>query len=203
MTEATDPLYSQDYFEYLHNRSPVRRWIRTFYLKDITQYCIGKCIDFGCGTGELMKILPDGSIGFEINPVAVAFCRSQGLDVAVYDPELDDYSFNMIPSNTYSTFTMNHVLEHIEDAHQVIRKIFKNCSRLGVQRIVFTVPGIAGYRSDATHRTFIDGKYMEAHDLTTEQEYKLTHSKYFPFNHENVGRFFTHNELRFIFDRRT
>ncbi len=199
----TDDLYSHEYFEYLHNRGALCRWIRTFYLRDIKSYCIGKCIDFGCGTGELLKILPEGSIGFEVNPVAAAYCRATGLTVDVYDPETDDYEFKMIPENVYSTFTMNHVLEHIDDAHAVIRKIFKSCHRLGISRIVFTVPGIAGYKSDATHRTFINGKYLEAHDLMKEQEYKLVKSRYFPLNHEAVGRHFTHNELRFIFDQTT
>ncbi len=202
MNEAEN-LYSTEYFEHLQNRGTVRRWIRSFYLRDIKSYCIGKCIDFGCGTGELLKILPEGSIGFEINPVATVFCKTNGLSVDVYNPEVDDYRFDMVPANVFTTFTMNHVLEHIDDSHLVMRKIFQSCHRLGIKRIVFTVPGIAGYKSDATHRTYIDGKYLEAHDLTSEQNYKLDRSKYFPFNHEVVGQIFTHNELRLIYDHTT
>lgn len=199
MSEAEN-LYSTEYFEYLQNRGSLRRWVRTFYLKDIASYCIGKCIDFGCGTGELLKILPEGSIGFEINPIATAYCKANGLSVDVYHPQQDDYRFDMIPENVYTTFTMNHVLEHIDDSHLIMRKIFNSCHRLGIKRIVFTVPGMAGYRSDATHRTFIDREYLASHDLTQEQNYKLIRSKYFPFPMEAVGKIFTHNELRLIYD---
>ncbi len=202
MSEAEN-LYSHEYFEYLQNRGSVRRWIRTFYLRDIKSYCIGKCIDFGCGTGELLKILPEGSIGFEVNAIATAFCKANGLTVDVYNPETDDYAFTMIAENVYSTFTMNHVLEHIDDSHIVMRKIFRSCHRLGIRRIVFTVPGIAGYKSDATHRTFINGKYLEAHDLMNDQDYKLVKSKYFPINHSLAGKYLTHNEWRLIFDLQT
>ena len=76
MTENTEPLYSREYFEYLRNRGSLRKSIRKFYLRDIRKYCIGKSIDFGCGTGELLAMLPAGSAGFEINRVAVEFCKS-------------------------------------------------------------------------------------------------------------------------------
>ena len=56
-------IYSKKYYEYLKNRSKIRKWLRLYYLRDINKYCIGKTIDFGCGVGELLKILPEDSIG--------------------------------------------------------------------------------------------------------------------------------------------
>lgn len=200
MEESIDQLYSSDYFNYLVKRSKIRRLIRHLYLKDISTYCKGKTIDFGCGIGELLKLLPKGSIGFEVNKVAVDFCTSNGMDVRLYHPELDDYSLSMLEKSSYTTFTMNHVLEHLENSHAVIEKIFASCHRLGISRIVFTIPGYKGYLSDKTHLTFIDRKYFEEHNLFSNPHFKLSHSKYFPINIPNVSSYFTHNELRMVFD---
>lgn len=201
MSDSIDNLYSKEYFEYLHKRNSIRKFLRKFYLRDIRGYCIGKTIDFGCGTGELLAMLPKGSIGFEVNKVATEYCRSIGLNVMLYDPEKDNYKFEMLEKGIFETFTMNHVLEHIENTSEVIQKIFNRCFDLGIKRIVFTVPGYKGYLSDDTHRTFIDRKYLTEHDLLDHQYYRLRRSKYFPVNLEKFSSFFTHNELRLIFER--
>ena len=155
MTAPVEEIYSEDYFNYLHNRSSIRKAVRTVYLNDISKYCIGKTIDFGCGVGELLKILPKESIGFEVNKVVVEFCKKNGLNVNLYIPEEDNYTFRMIGPGQYQTFTMNHVLEHLEQSSSVITKIFESCYRLNILRIVFTVPGHKGYKSDATHRPLL------------------------------------------------
>lgn len=195
-------LYAQQYFEYLRNRGLIRRFIRKLYLHDIRSFCMGKTIDFGCGIGELLAILPKGSVGFEINEVAVNFCKSNGLNVSQYMPGEDNYKFTMINEGEYSTFTMNHVLEHIENSNEVITEIFESCNRLGIKRIVFTVPGYKGYKSDNTHRTFIDKKYFAEHALLNNKNYVLKMSKYFPVNNAGFGNYFIHNELRLVFDKR-
>lgn len=202
MAELTNDLYTHEYFDYLQKRGTLRRLVRKAYLHDIRKYCIGKTIDFGCGIGELLRILPASSIGLEINPEAVSYCKSNGLLVDLYLPELDDYGFSKIETGIYRSFTMNHVLEHIENSAEVIQKIFKSCIRLGIRRIVFTVPGFKGFQSDRTHRTFIDMKYFKERGLLDNENYKLRVSKYFPINNEKFSHFFTHNELRIVFDKR-
>ena len=202
MTATAEEIYSQDYFDYLHNRSSFRKKVRSFYLNDIKKYCIGKTIDFGCGVGELLKILPDGSVGFEVNKVVVEFCKKNGLNVKLYVPEDDNYEFKTIEAGKYETFTMNHVLEHLERSADVIGKIFESCNRLGIKRIVFTVPGHKGYKSDATHQTFINMNYLTTSGVTGNQYYQLKVNKYFPLNSEAFSRYFTHNELRLVFDKR-
>lgn len=202
MTATAEEIYSQDYFEYLKNRSPIRKRIRTIYLNDIRKYCVGKTIDFGCGVGELLKILPGGSVGFEVNKVVVEFCKKNGLNVNQYIPEEDDYNFRMIEAGRYETFTMNHVLEHLENSFEVINKIFESCNRLGIKRIVFTVPGHKGYKSDATHQTFINMDYLAKTGVCDNKYYQLRVNKYFPVNSEAFSRLFTHNELRLVFDKK-
>ena len=202
MTAPAEEIYSEDYFNYLHDRSYIRKKVRTVYLNDIRKYCIGKTIDFGCGVGELLKILPEGSVGFEVNKIVVQFCRKHGLNVNLYIPEEDDYNFRMIEPGRYETFTMNHVLEHLEQSSNVISKIFESCHRLGIRRIVFTVPGHKGYRSDATHRTFINMDYLRKTGISDNKYYQLTVNKYFPVNTESFSKVFTHNELRLVFDKK-
>jgi len=202
MTATADEIYSRDYFEYLNNRSTIRKTVRTIYLNDIKKYCIGKTIDFGCGIGELLKILPAGSAGFEVNKVVVDFCKKNGLNVNLYVPEEDNYNFRMIEADTYETFTMNHVLEHLESSYEVINRIFESCERLRIRRIVFTVPGHRGYKSDATHQTFINMDYLKKTGVTDNKYYQLGVHKYFPVNSEAFSRYFTHNELRLVFDKR-
>lgn len=202
MTASADEIYSEDYFNYLRNRSSIRKAVRTLYLNDIRKYCIGKTIDFGCGVGELLKILPVGSIGFEVNKVVVEFCKKKGLNVNLYVPETDNYSFQMIEKGKYETFTMNHVLEHLENSFEAINKIFDSCYRLHIKRIVFTVPGHKGYKSDATHETFINMDYLKKTGVTTNKHFELRVNKYFPVNSESFSKIFTHNELRLVFDRK-
>jgi len=202
MTATAEEIYSQDYFEYLNSRSPIRKRVRTIYLNDIRKYCIGKTIDFGCGVGELLKTLPAGSVGFEVNKVVVEFCKKNGLNVNLYVPEEDNYNFRMIEAGSYESFTMNHVLEHLGNSYEVINKIFESCDRLGIKRIVFTVPGHKGYKSDSTHQTFINMDYLTKSGVCDNKYYQLRVNKYFPVNSEAFSRLFTHNELRLVFDKR-
>lgn len=202
MNETLKQVYAQEYFDYLKNRGFIRASVRKIYLHDIKKCCIGKTIDFGCGTGQLLGMLPKGSIGFDVNEVAVNYCNEKGLQVALYDPEMDDYNFHMIPPDVYSSFTMNHVLEHIAQPDEVMEKIFKSCDRLGIKRLVFTVPGFKNFAFDATHETFIDKEYMKEHHLLNNAYYLLKTARYFPFNWDRVDHYFRHNELRFVFDKK-
>jgi 2-polyprenyl-3-methyl-5-hydroxy-6-metoxy-1,4-benzoquinol methylase len=108
----------------------------------------------------------------------------------------------MIEPGQYQTFTMNHVLEHLEQSSNVINKIFESCHLLGILRIVFTVPGHKGFKSDATHETFINMDYLSKTGVCDNKYYQLKVNKYFPVNSESFSRFFTHNELRLVFDKR-
>jgi hypothetical protein len=77
----------------------------------------------------------------------------------------------------------------------------KSCKRLGIERIVIVVPGYKGFLSDKTHRTFVDKEFLINHRLIENEDFRLISCKYFPFNLPVFGKFLTHNETLFVFER--
>jgi len=179
---------------------PLRRMIKRFYVANILREVRGPTIDFGCGAGQLLRRLPPGSIGLEVNPWLVDHLTKEGLAVALYDASVDDFGFHQIPAGHYETLVLAHVLEHFPDAAQIQRKLLRSCRRLGIGRVIVVVPGGKGYRSDKTHKTFVTRRYVRERQLENCEGYSLTGSRYFPLNVEAVGNVFTFHELVLIFD---
>ena len=192
--------YGQEYTNRQVNRSSLRKFARRLYLRHVQKYVSGATVDFGCGTGEMLRRLPAGSVGLEINAISVAYCRTRGLPAYLYDPEKDDYALSMLIPGVYQTFVMLHVLEHLDRANDVLARILSSCNWLGIKRAIIVVPGEKGFAFDRTHRTFIDGKYIIDHNLETIGVYGISKMKYFPFNSSRIGRYITHNELVIIYD---
>lgn len=194
--------YDESYVNQYIKRSWIRKTIRRIiYLKHILRYVNGPTIDFGCGTGELLALLPKGSIGFDTNKAAIDYCKRNNLNAKLYDPQTDDYKFAELEPKFYKTFVMNHVLEHIENPHEALKKILKSCNRLGIERIIIVVPGPKGFARDKTHKVFIDYEFFKKHNLTDAFGYTITKHKYFPFNFSWAGKFFAYNELVIIYEK--
>ncbi len=170
-------------------------------MRHTASFVHGKAIDFGCGVGDLLKIMPSGSIGLEINKATVDYCRSIGLNVRYYDLVQDTYHFTFLEAGTFSTFIISHVLEHLDDADHVLRKILLSCARLGIKRVILVVPGEKGFAYDKTHRTFIDKSYLQNKNLGNVHGYAIAFMRHYPFNAAWVGKYFTHNELLVVFDK--
>jgi len=175
--------------------------IKGIYVRNVLRDVTGATIDFGCGAGQLLACLPAGSIGLDINPFLVESLRMKGLNVIHYDAELDRFLLAALSENLYSTFIMAHVLEHFADAAVILRTLLSSCRRLAVQRFILVLPGWKGYRSDDTHRTFVDRRYLQREGLLSCEGYALTHIRYFPIDHEAVGRYFVFHELIVVYDR--
>jgi SAM-dependent methyltransferase len=198
MTSEFDQNYASEQIRRSHN--PIRRYVRNFYLDNILRHVKGSTIDFGCGAGQLLAKLPQGSIGIEVNPVLIQELIKKGLNVIHYDASFDDFSLTPFPVGEYHTLVMSHVLEHFSEASTVMRKQMTACKRLSIKRIVFVLPGWKGYLSDSTHKTFIDPAYLRNNGLISLEGYQLTHMHFFPFNIEAIGRFFIFNECVAIYE---
>lgn len=183
------------------SRNGLRRVVRHVYLSDILRHVRGASIDFGCGAGDLLARLPSGSLGLEINPSAVEFCRSRNLDAILYDPDVDRYALEDIPQGRYSTLLFTHVLEHLADPQAMLKTIFRSCARCGIRRIVITLPCEKGFRFDPTHQTFIDEMYLMENGLLDCEGFRKSFLGYFPVNQKWIGKFYTFHELRVVLDR--
>ncbi len=89
--EAETNEYDAEYIK----RYTSRPWYRKKILRKIELFPAiwntrGKTIDVGCGTGDLLEVLPKGSVGLDINPHAIDYCLEQKLDAILYDAFADD-----------------------------------------------------------------------------------------------------------------
>ena len=192
-------MYDREYFDYQSSRGWFRKWIRGFYLRSLMGKCQGKIIDLGCGVGELINGLNNGSIGFEINKLAVDYCRQRGLNVSYYNSSADDYMLSLIKNNEYQTLVMSHVLEHLDNPKKVVNNILKAAEEKGLSKIIFVVPGRSGFLSDKTHKNFITMKFFEN---INDNTFKVSEVSYFPINIEKFGNYFVHNEMIVVYDRK-
>lgn len=180
---------------------PLRSIIKRFYLDSALRDLHGPTIDFGCGAGQMLQRLPQGSTGIEINPVLVETLRKRGFDVRAYDAVADDFAFSGFDEERYKSLVISHVLEHFADASAVMHKMWGACRRLGIDTIVAIVPGRKGYASDPTHKTFITQRWLQDKGLEECAGYYLDSLEYFPINTPAIGNFFIFHEMKMVYRR--
>lgn len=197
-----DQGFDQDYTAYQANRSLLRKWVRRAYLRSAASQVSGPTLDFGCGVGELLQRLPNGSRGLEYNTATVEFCRRKGLPVDAYDGFADDWGLSVLaPGSRFDSMVVSHVLEHLEQPAQVLRRLLLASQRLGVRRVLAIVPGRAGFRIDATHRTFVDRTLLADAGIVQGTDFSMQRACYFPGNLRRIGDWFPHHELQALYTR--
>jgi SAM-dependent methyltransferase len=91
-------------------------------------------LDFGCGTGPIMRLLKEHVAridGLEVNPAAAAMARESGFRVFA--------SLDQIPRDcTYDAIVTNHVLEHVRDVCTTL-EVLRSSLRPG-GRLVAVLP---------------------------------------------------------------
>jgi len=196
-SQAFDVHYAAEQLR--RSRHPFRRTIKRFYLDAVLREVAGSTVDLGCGAGQLLRRLPVGSMGLEVNPALVEALKKGGLEVARYDVGEDAFGLAPVAPGRFRSLVVSHVLEHFADAAVVISALLRSCERLGIERVVVVVPGLRGYHSDATHKTFIDLAYIDRNRLHRVGAFRLAKSRYFPINTERIGRYFVFHELILVF----
>jgi len=194
--------YDRAYTEYqLSRKSFPRRLFRNYYLETAANLITGKTIDFGCGVGELLKYLPDGSLGLEVNRASVKYCQDLDLNVEYYDPIEDNYLLRDFIPGEFDSLIICHVLEHLQNPEVVLNLLLESAERLGIQKVVVIVPGRKGFKSDDTHITFIDQSFFSRNNLEKTNSFIITSQYLFPINSPFFENFLTHLELRIVYNR--
>ncbi len=183
------------------SRHPIRRMVKGFYLRSLLSLVRGPTIDYGCGAGQLLALLPAGSLGLEVNPHLIAAHSRAGLSVRQW--QLDELGFDLprIAPGQFRTLVISHVLEHLPDPTAALSRLMRACQRLGITRVIAVVPGAKGYASDATHRTFIDTGFVIAQGWKHLAGYALTQQRHFPLPWEGGGQIYVYNEMHLVFDQ--
>jgi len=195
--------YDKIYTEYqIKKRGFLRKIARAFYLSAANKLLNGPTIDIGCGPGELLKWLPAGSIGLEINPTTVEYCKKNNLNVKLYKPDEDNYTLAEFQVGQYQSMLISHVLEHLEKPYEVIQSLLKAANRLGLEKIVIILPCKRGFDSDQTHITFIDKNFFYQNNLITKNKFIISRMKYFPVNLKWIGYLYPYHELHVVYEKR-
>ncbi|PHM21773.1 MAG: hypothetical protein CK604_05270 [Curvibacter sp. PD_MW3] len=149
--EPVMPLETQydEYAAYLQRRSKLGKWYRKHWLYPRLSTCLkGGLLDIGCGIGDMLAYRP-GSVGVDVNPHNVTYCRERGLDAKVMDPDQLPFA-----EASFDSVLLDNVLEHIEQPSNLLAEIARVLRPGG--HLLIGVPGHRGQASDPDHKQFYD-----------------------------------------------
>jgi len=153
------------------------------------KHCKGVALEIGCGIGRVLKHLPDGSVGIDHNKRSVDYCNSHGLSAQTTE-EFD--SSQLINNKVFDDIIFAHVLEHMNifDSTQLVRKYVKFLKHDG--RIIIITPQQMGFRSDPTHKQYLD--FSGIKKIIEDNGFHVNLNKSFPFPRV-FGKIFKYNEF--------
>jgi SAM-dependent methyltransferase len=181
-----------EYFEHLKQRKRAGLWYRNLWLYPrIRRHLKGTVLDIGCGIGDLVRHRPD-TIGVDVNPKAVAFCRSQGLRVQLMEP--DRLPFR---DREFDGAVLDNVLEHLERPEPLLAEVLRVLKSGG--NFVVGVPGKRGFDSDPDHkRHYPQAALVQAIQSAGFELSRLFHQ---PFRSRLLDRHFRYYAIYAVFRR--
>lgn len=142
-----------NYFSHLKNISVAGRIYKKFFSSPILYFCARRLgrrvVEIGSGTGSgVLGAFPTRVSGLEINPAAVGYCQSLGMNVQL----IKDDGIFPVATRAFDVCILDNVLEHIENPCHTLDE----CHRITADDggLVIAVPGIRGYASDDDHKKF-------------------------------------------------
>jgi len=139
----------ENYFDYLKGRSRLGLLYRQYWLYPrLCRYLDGKTLDVGCGIGDFLNHRTE-TVGVDINPATVEWCRRRGLDAHQMSP-------NVLPfqDGSFDSAILDNVLEHLADPAELLSEIGRVLRPRS--SLVVGVPGQRGYATDSDHKIFYD-----------------------------------------------
>jgi SAM-dependent methyltransferase len=144
-----------EYFAYLRQRSRLGLLYRRFWLYGrLCRHLRGRVVDIGCGIGDMLRHRPD-TIGVDVNPHTVEWCRKNGLDARLMEPDRLPFG-----DGEFDGGLLDNVLEHLDSPEPLLaeaRRVLKSHASL-----IVGVPGRRGFASDPDHKKFYDSLELVA-----------------------------------------
>jgi SAM-dependent methyltransferase len=166
----------EEYFHYLKGISLVGRLYKRYISSPILFLCTRafgqRIVEVGSGTGAgVLGAYPSFVVGLEINPFAVDYSKSIGLQNSLIK---EDGIFPM-PDESCDACILDNVLEHIESP----RQIMDECWRVTQPRggLIIAVPGARGFAQDTDHKMF----YQEDNLKNLDPRWRLERLFSIPF----------------------
>jgi SAM-dependent methyltransferase len=171
-----------------------QRWTRRVfdvqapYRWNLRRLDLGFVLDVGCGLGRNLAHVEGHGVGVDHNAHSVEIVRSRGM--TAFTPE-EFVASEYAVAGRFDSLLSAHVLEHLgwDDAVDLVRTYLPFVRTGG--KVVIICPQRAGFRSDATHVTDLDGPAL--HRLAAECGVPVRSTRSFPFPRV-VGNVFTYNE---------
>ena len=137
------------YFDYLMRRSAAGALYRHAVLYPrIARRLTGRTLDVGCGIGDFLRYRPQ-TVGVDVNPRTVEYCRNQGLDAHCMEPDRLPFA-----DGDFQSVLLDNVLEHIAEPGPLLTEIQRVLGPHG--RVLIGVPGIRGWERDPDHKVRYD-----------------------------------------------
>ena len=147
--------HDDQYFEYLRRRSRLGLLYRRAWLYPrLSRHLRGVVLDIGCGIGDMLRHRR-ATIGVDVNPLTVGWCRQNGLDAHVMEPDRLPFE-----SQAFDGAVLDNVLEHLSNPEPLLHETRRVLKRGGT--LIAGVPGSRGYASDPDHKMFYDSKSLSA-----------------------------------------
>ncbi len=164
------------YFSHLNSISPLGRLYKRYFVSQIL-YCQAKkfgnkIAEIGSGTGNgILGAYPDQVVGFEINPLAVEYCKNKKLNMH----QVGENSPYPAKDGEYDVCVLDNVLEHIESPSFMLQE----CARITQRNagLIVAVPGDRGFLFDPDHKKH----YREAELKHLSEDWQLIKLFSLPF----------------------
>lgn len=160
------------YFNYLRQRSGLGLIYRRLWLYPLLcRYLAGLALDVGCGIGDMLQFRKN-SIGVDINPYNIDWCRKKGLKAYLMEN-------NQLPfeDGAFRSALVDNVLEHIIEPKDLLNEIHRVLTKKG--RLIVGVPGRQGYAKDTDHKVFYDESLLM--EKLSSARFSLIKMLYTPF----------------------
>lgn len=180
-------------------QNPFRKLIKSFYVSRILQHVEGPTVDLGCGAGQILERLPAGSLGIEVNPYLIEHLVQRGLRVMPAAESQSGFNLKELSPNEFRTLVLSHVLEHFDNANKVLCNLLQDCAALGISTVIIVVPGENGFRSDPTHKTFVNMDYLRSYEMLDCGGFEISLYSHFPGNFKIIGKLFVYHELMVVY----